>query len=298
MSSPLPAELLGQLEALRIATRRTQGARGVSRNRSSHTGGGIDFADHRAYTPGDDLRRVDWSLYGRIEQLMVRVYEEESDFVVHLLVDLSRSMELEVGEMSTDPKADLSRRVATALAYVALAQLDRVVVWPFTTVLAPPLATKRRKAEAARVWHQLGVTDLPPGTDLATVTDQFLKARPERGLVIAISDFPDETYRALGRILQARQELALVHLQTPGELALPLPDHKDLELVDGETGEVLYGVKPEDVVRMREQVHLHNHELQGWCRRMEVPLVQTVTGAPTDLSVLLLRHFRRHGILR
>ncbi len=298
MAGPLPAELLGQLEALRIATRRTQGARGVSRNRSAHTGGGIDFADHRAYAPGDDVRRVDWTLYGRIEQLMVRVYEEESDFVVHLLVDVSRSMALEVGEVSTDLKADLSRRVATALAYVALAQLDRVVVWPFTTTLAAPLATHRRKAEAARVWHHLGAVDLPPGTDIAHVAGQFLKARPERGLVIAISDFPDASYRALGSLLQARQELALVHLQTPGELALPLPDHRDLELVDGETQEVLYGVKPEDVGRMREQVHQHNHELAGWCRRMEVRLVQTVTGAPTDLSLLLLHHFRRHGILR
>ncbi len=298
MASPLPPDLLGHLEALRIATRRTHGARGVSRNRSAHTGAGIDFADHRSYAPGDDLRRVDWTLYGRLEQLMVRVFEEESDLVVHLLVDVSRSMGLTVGAPDADPKRDLAQRLATALAYVALAQLDRVVVWPFTTQLAKPLMTRRRKAEAVRVWQHLDSVDLPPGTDLAEVTQRFLRARPERGLVVVISDFPDRGYRALGGVLQARHDLAMVHLLTPGELGLPLPPDKDLELVDGETGEVLYGVRPDDVVRMRTALRQHSHGLAGWCRRMEIPLVQTVTGSPTDLSSLLLHHFRRHGILR
>jgi uncharacterized protein (DUF58 family) len=290
--------LLGQLEALRIATRRTHGARGVSRNRSAHTGGGIDFADHRSYAPGDDLRRVDWTLYGRLEQLMVRVFQEESDLIVHLLVDVSRSMALTIGEPSTDPKSDLAQRLATAVAYVALAQLDRVVVWPFTTRLGTPLRTRRRKAEAMRVWQHLASADLPPGTDIEEVTRRFLRSRPERGLVVVFSDFPDDTYRALGSILQARHDLAFVHLLTPGELNLPLPSDKDLELVDGETGEVLYGVRPDDVLRMRTELRQHGSGLAGWCRRMEVPLVQTVTGNPTDLSTLLLQHFRRHRILR
>ncbi len=298
MATPLPAELLKQLEALRIATRRTHGARGVSRNRSAHTGGGIDFADHRSYAPGDDLRRVDWTLYGRLEQLMVRVFEEESDLVVHLLVDVSTSMGLTVGEATADPKKDLARRLATALAYVSLAQLDRVVVWPFTTRLGAPLATRRRKAEALRVWHHLEGEGLPAGTDLEAVTHRFLRSRPERGLVVVLSDFPDAGYRALGSVLQARHDLAMVHILSPGELTLPLPPGKDLELVDGETGAVLYGVRPDDVLRMRTQQRAHDHALAGWCRRMEVPLVQTVTGAPTDLQTLLLQHFRRHGILR
>jgi len=298
LATPLPAELLKQLEALRIATRRTHGARGVSRNRSSHTGGGIDFADHRSYAPGDDLRRVDWTLYGRLDQLMVRVFEEESDLVVHLLVDVSGSMGLTVGDGADDPKRDLALRLATAVAYVSLAQLDRVVVWPFTTRLGSPLATRRRKAEALRVWHHLDGAELPAGTDLADVTRRFLRARPERGLVVVLSDFPDQGYKALGSVLQARHDLALVHLLSPGELTLPLPPGKDLELVDGETGEVLYGVRPDDVLRMRDEQRAHGHALAGWCRRMEVPLVQTVTGAPTDLSTLLLQHFRRHGILR
>lgn len=298
MASTLPPELLGQLEALRIATRRTHGARGVSRNRSAHTGGGIDFADHRSYAPGDDLRRVDWTLYGRLDQMMVRVFEEESDLVVHLLVDVSGSMGLTIGEPSADPKGDLALRVATALAYVSLAQLDRVVVWPFSTRLGVPLSTRRRKAEALRVWRHLEDADLPPGTDLDEVSRRFLRARPERGLVVVISDFPDDGYKALGSVLQARHDMAMVHLQTPGELSLPLPPNKDLELVDGETGEVLYGVRPDDVKRMRTELREHNHALAGWCRRMEVPLVQTVTGHPTDLQTLLLQHFRRHGILR
>lgn len=116
----LPAELLAKLELLRVATRRAHPGRYAARTRSKKLGVGVDFADHRPYTPGDDLKHVDWTLYGRSGQLMVRLAEEETELNVHLLVDRSASMGLTVGAARGDDKRAVAQRVAVAIAYVAL----------------------------------------------------------------------------------------------------------------------------------------------------------------------------------
>jgi len=294
----LKPELLAKLELLRVATRRVHSGRYAARTRSRRLGAGIDFADHRSYTPGDDLKYVDWTLYGRLDQLMIRLSEEETELNVHLLVDVSRSMELSVGEQDGDLKSGLARQAAVALAYVALANLDQVRVWPFAGELGRPLVPARKRAEVVRIWNFLGAQELAPGTELLGAVKRFAQLSRNRGVVILISDLPGEDYRrACDMLLHERHDVGIVHLQTPGEVSVPLRGER-FDLVDGETGDVLRGVTPDEVEAVRKATRQYGADLHLYCQRRGIPLVQTLTGDPTDLEHLVLTLFRGHGLLK
>ena len=294
----LSPELLAKLELLRIATRRVHSGRYAARTRSRRLGAGIDFADHRSYTPGDDLKYVDWTLYGRLDQLMIRLSEEETELNVHLLVDVSRSMDLDVGEGTADPKSRVAREVATALSYVALSNLDQVHIWPFAGELGRPLRPPRRRASVVRVWEFLKSQELQAGTDIPGAVKRMLQLTRARGVAILISDLPGDAWRAsVERLLHERFDVGIVHLSAPGEIDLPLKDER-FDLVDGETGEVLHGVTRDQVEALRKAGRKERRDIKAFCRRRGIPLVQTTTGEPTDLEHLVLTLLRGRGLLR
>src|SRR5881398_2425430 len=117
------SEFLQKLEYLSLVSKRVFRGSLLAQRRTMQMGGGIEFADHRDYTPGDDFRYLDWHLYARHEQLLLKRFQEEEDLHVYLLLDCSRSM-----AFGDPPKFDFARRVAAALAYIALADLDRVAL--------------------------------------------------------------------------------------------------------------------------------------------------------------------------
>lgn len=294
----LSPELLAKLELLRIATRRVHAGRFAARTRSKRLGAGIDFADHRPYAPGDDFKTIDWTLYGRLEELMIRLSEEETELNVHLLVDVSRSMTLTVGDPHTDSKAEIASLAAGALAYVALANLDQVRIWPFSSELGRPLVLARRRSEVLRVARHLEEIDLPRGTDVLRAIESFVALRPHRGVVVLISDLPDPAWvSGMDRLLHERHDVGVVHLQTPGEIELPLMGER-FDLVDGETGAVLRGVTRREVDEVRTAIRSERDRVTRHARKRGVPVVQTVTGEPTDLEHLVLGLFRTRGLLR
>lgn len=294
----LSPELLAKLELLRIATRRVHSGRYAARTRSRRLGAGIDFADHRSYTPGDDLKYVDWTLYGRLDQLMIRLSEEETELNVHLLVDVSASMDLDIGPVRGDTKARVAREVATALSYVALSNLDQVHVWPFAGDLGRPFRPARRRAEVLRVWRHFDDLELEPGTDIEGAVHKMLKLTRARGVAILISDFPGTSWRrAVDRLLHERFDVGLVQLSGQGEIDVPLVGER-FDLEDGETGEVLRGVTRDQVEKLRRESRHDRRDVAVYCRSRGVPLVQTVTGDPTDLEHLVLTLLRGKGLLR
>ena len=124
-------EFLRRLQRLGLIAKRIRAvSAGPGQRRSRRLGDGLEFADHRAYAPGDDIRFLDWPYYARMERLLLRLFHEHSEGAVSLLLDSSASMQL--GELC---KFDYARRTAAALAYVAMASLDRVRVLPFAETL-------------------------------------------------------------------------------------------------------------------------------------------------------------------
>src|SRR6266705_6508597 len=126
MSSLLTPELLRRLEQFQLLAARRAKSSAKGERRSRARGQSVEFADYRTYTHGDDFRYLDWNLYGRLERLFLKLYEEERELPVRIFLDASESM-----SFGTPIKFDFARQVAAAIGYVALCGFDRVSVIPF-----------------------------------------------------------------------------------------------------------------------------------------------------------------------
>ena len=134
------ASFLRRVEHLSLLARRMATSGQRAQRRSKKIGSGIEFADHRDYTPGDDPRYLDWKLYGRTERLLLRQYEEEEDLSVYFLLDRSSSMGMAPeGQLTLFERA---LQVSAALSYISLSNLDRVAVVPFSATVERPAAVR------------------------------------------------------------------------------------------------------------------------------------------------------------
>jgi uncharacterized protein (DUF58 family) len=228
-----------RLEALALLSRRAVIGTRRGERRSKKTGGGIEFADHRDYAPGDDFRFVDWNAYGRSERLLVKLFQEEEDLSVHVLLDTSASMALP-SRTGAATKLAHAKRLAAALAYVALAGLDRVSVSTFEGRVVERLAPERGRGRMLRVLSFLRPLKGGGATDLGAAMRSFVARGERRGVVIVISDFydPSGVRDALDALRHARFDPVLLHVWDPVE-ARPSLDPElfgDLCLVDAERG--------------------------------------------------------------
>jgi len=247
VTSLLDPEFIRRLGRLRLhVQRRFAGAAGGAR-RSTRKGQSVEFADHRAYVPGDDIRRIDWNAYARLEELVLRLHVAEEDLSVHLLIDTSASM---AGE-----KLDTARRIAAALAYVGLAGSERVGVAPFAESVGAPLPPTRGRRRIGAVLRYLDELRADGETSLARSVEALLARRPRPGLAIVLSDLldPGGYERPLDRLQAAKHELVIFHVLSQEELAPK--GGGDYALVDRERG-------------VRVEVSLDEHALRAYHKRL------------------------------
>jgi uncharacterized protein (DUF58 family) len=227
------ARFLASLEHLRVVARRVARHGRFAEQRSRDLGAGIEFKDYRPYTPGDDLRALDWNVYRRLGRLFLRLFEELEDLPLYLLPDVSHSAFLE-----SPPRALAGLRTALGLASISLGQHDRVGVFPFADdlkVLVRPTAGKSRILGMAQ-----RLAELEPGgaTDIARSLQTFTSLGLREGLVCVISDFFDP--RGLEAVTEAlarlRHRLLLVRLVRASDRDPTLSG--DLRLVDCESRQV------------------------------------------------------------
>ncbi len=177
---------LRRLEQLELASRRMTAGRMKGERRSLRRGQSIEFADYRTYASGDDLRQLDWNVYARLERLFIRLFVEEEDVTVHVLVDASRSMDF--GEPN---KLDFGRRSAAALAYLGLAHLDRVSVAFLGDGHATMLRPLRGKSRVMEVFGFLTQPRTERRTGLAAAARDYASKLRGAGPLILISDLRD-----------------------------------------------------------------------------------------------------------
>lgn len=224
--SLLDADLVRDLEALRrrLALRVASSAAGEHRARTR--GAGSEFAEHRPYAPGDDVRRVDWLAYARTGDPVLKTYHAEREAVVRLLVDTSASME---GE-----KLRQAARVAAALAYLCLADGERVQVIPFADRAAPADHAARGRGALVGLLRTLASLRAEGTTRIARATDAALASgRP--GWLVVVSDFldPEGFEAAAARARTAGHELSLVQVLDPEELDPTFEGDLTLEDAEG-----------------------------------------------------------------
>jgi uncharacterized protein (DUF58 family) len=245
----LAADLMHRLERLQIISRaRTAGLSHGERRSRAH-GASLQFADYREYAAGDDPRLVDWNVYGRSGHLFVKLFEDEALLAVHLLVDVSRSMDW--GEPN---KLDAARRLAAALGYVALARFDRLYAAPLDEDVGPTLGPLWGRDQAAKLIEGLEGWRARRATDLGRALGGYARSVGRRpGLAIVISDFLSPTWEdGLRALLRRRHELAVVHLLSPEEIHPPIGE--ELRLIDRETGRHV-------------EIHLDAPALDAYARR-------------------------------
>lgn len=294
MTAPalLDESLLRQLEVLALALRRPAPGALRGAHRSRRSGAGMVFSDYRAYSPGDDVRHLDWSAYLRLDRLVLRLFEQEADLPVHLLVDASASM-----AFGAPSKFDHARRLAGALAYVALSAHDRVDVAALAGGGVRRLPTRRGRNRAAQVLQFLGGLEAGGSTRLAASLRACAPLLQARGLVVLLSDFldPAGTGEAFTLLARLGHEVALVHLSCPEEREPRGSGPVTLE--DAEDGSVLeVDLGPALLQAYRAACDRHRAALQATCRRHGWALVSAGTEIP--VQVLVLRALREQGLLR
>ncbi len=224
-------DFLKKLEYLSLISRRVFRGSVLAQRRTKQMGGGIEFADHREYTPGDDFRHLDWNVYARHGELLLKRFQEEEDLHVYFLLDCSRSM-----AFGSPPKFDLARQVTAALAYIALADLDRVSVVAYSHEILADFPLTRGKDRILTLLRFLEGLE-PHGTDtnLARVTSGFVMRPQRRGLAIVISDLFDPTgyERGLDLMRHRNYEPHIIQIHDPAEARPGLLG--EIELVDVET---------------------------------------------------------------
>ena len=294
LDSTFDSSFLAKLERLHLLSRRTFGGQSRAERRSHKMGSSLEFADYRNYVPGDDLRSIDWNIYGRSDKLFLKLFEEEEDLYIYLLVDTSASMRWTALDPRTDAplrasKLDLARRLAATLAYIGLANLDRVNVQFFAERLGDDLGLGRGKSHFHQVVRFL--ERLPDGsageTNLARSLRAFGQQTKRRGLVIVLSDFfdPNGYEEALNFLSYQRFEVQLIQLLDPAEQKPSLLG--DLRLTDTETGGMYEVTVNEGLVRAYErEFGAFLSGLERFCQRRGVGYRRATTDVPFEDFVL------------
>lgn len=285
-------EFLRRLEHLTVLTRRPVAGHMRGAHRSRRTGSGMVFTDFRPYSPGDDIKHVDWGIYLRLDRLLLRLFEEEADLPVYVFIDTSASMG--VGAPS---KLDFARRVAAALSYLSLVNHDRVSVVVWADGIAQELPVRRGKAQmwpALRFLERLGAGG---GTDLQAALRGYFGARRTRGLVVLLSDFMDGAgfAPAANWLRQFRHEVVAVQVLSPQEVEPDLLE--DVVLVDAESGAAdTVQVTPSLLAAYRVALDAHCADVEAQCRRHGWSYLRAGSDAPFE--DLMLRVLRERGVLR
>ena len=285
-------EFQRKLEMLALVSRRVFAGRIRAERRSKKKGSGLEFADHRDYVAGDDFRSVDWNVYQRFGKLLVRLYEEEEDLSIYLIVDCSSSM-----AFGNQKKFDQARRLCAALAYVGLANLDRVTIVAVNDGLISRMPTTRGKARIFRVFEFL--SKLEPGgvTDLGAALKTFALQHKRRGLAVLFSDLYDPAgFEAGINVLRFNKfEPYVVDLVDRSEARPALKG--DVRIYDCETGEERELTVTDSMLdKMQRAVSEYRANVERFCAEKQVPYFAADVDTPFD--ELVLRVFRRGGFLR
>lgn len=269
-------ETLARLHHLEVAARRIVEGLQIGTHRSPHKGHSVDFADHRPYVPGDDVRHLDWKVLGRSDRLVLKRYEAETDFACHLIVDGSGSMAYR-GERAPISKWRYATVLAATMARLVLDQNDRasLVVFSEDTVAEVKSA---RQGQFERICHLLDAHQPNAGTDAAKGIEHLAAPATGRGLVVLISDAmtdPDELGTAVDRLRHRGHDLAIIWLLDPDELDLAVATVSRFEGLEGE-GQIT--AEPRALRQAyAEEVAAHRLAMQKLCRSRGVALIECTT---------------------
>ncbi len=278
-------DFLKKLEYLHVVSKRAFAGQNRADRLTPKRGRGLEFADHRQYAPGDDFRHIDWKAYKRVNRLLLRLFDEERDLPIYLMIDASRSM-------AEPAKFDMARRLAAALCYIGLAHLDRLTILPFGRSLSHETSPGRGKGRIFRVFELLEKMEPSGPTDLRQSFKEFASRPRQRGLTVIISDFLDPGgFEAGLKILRTiGHDVFAIHVASmrdrdPGAFG-------DVQFVDAETGDRReIEVTPRLASAYVRAWTAYAAQLEHFCGRYDIGYIRADAERPFE--EIILKAFRQ-----
>jgi uncharacterized protein (DUF58 family) len=260
--------------------------------KSKKRGSSVEFAEHRQYSAGDDLRHIDWNVYGRLDKLFLKLFLEEEDLHVYTLLDTSLSMDF------GDPtKLQYGKQVAAALAFIGLVNHDRVIMETFAGKLDQGIPGVRGRSQMYRVVQYLERLQSTGESNLKSAARDFAIRHGGKGVVVVISDFLDKRgYQDALRYLLARNmDIYVIHVLSREEVEPELVG--DLRLVDCEDDDVAEITMSAPLLkRYKDNLNAFVGGLKEWCNRRGITYIFTTNQYPFDK--LILNYLRERGLVR
>jgi uncharacterized protein (DUF58 family) len=288
----LPPQLLARLESLDLISRKIFLGRFKGERRSARKGRSVEFADYRNYAQGDDLRFVDWNLYARLDRLFVKLFLEEEDLHVYVLLDAGPSMDF--GEPT---KFRVAQQTAAALAFIGLIRSHRVRIETLGQNLRTPGPTWRGRHNAGRMFAHLESLEPTEKTSLVEGVRNFGLRNSGRGVLVLVTDLMDKQgYDDALRYLTARRmDTYVVHVLSQEELRPDLQG--DLRLVDCEDGDAIEVTVGDPLLRAYDRtLKSFLAEAREFCGRRGLNYLFVDNGVSVERVVVDL--LRRQGLVK
>jgi uncharacterized protein (DUF58 family) len=288
----LDPQFLTRLEQLELVSRKIFLGLMKGERRSKRKGQSVEFADYRNYVKGDDLRFLDWNLYARLDRLFIRLFMEEEDLHLYILLDNSLSM-----DYGTPTKLHYAKQVAAALAFVGLVNLDRVAIAAFDERLTQSMPAARGRRSLWRVLDFLNKLQPAGPSNMKEALRTFSLKSSGKGIVILLSDFMDKGgYEDALRYLVARQyDIYLIHVLSQQEIEPDLMgDLKLIDIEDFDEAEVTVGGPL--LRRYKQNLASYRAALQDFCLKRGVTYLFTSNLVPFEK--LVLTYLRQRGLVK
>ncbi|MHC4975148.1 MAG: DUF58 domain-containing protein [Planctomycetota bacterium] len=295
----LDPELVARLSNLDIVSRKVLSGKLKGERRSKKKGESVEFADHRPYVRGDDPRFIDWNIFGRLDRLFLKLFLEEEDISVHIVVDASASMAC--GEPE---KFFLAQQLAGAIGFIGLLNLHRVTLSALgdvdneqTTPNVRTLAALRGRRRAAEMGRWIASLDPSGESQFESSAHKIALSRSGKGVMIVLSDFfMKEGYeQGLRRLVGRGYDLMCIQILSPQELDPTLGgDLRLRDIEDGDTAEVT--ISAPLLNRYRANLSAYCDELRSFCARRDISMMSV--SSETRASTILLEYLRARGVLR
>jgi uncharacterized protein (DUF58 family) len=288
----LDSDFLARLEQLELVSRKIFLGRMKGERRSKRKGQSVEFADYRNYVKGDDLRFLDWNLFARLDRLFIRLFLEEEDLHVYVLLDNSLSM-----DFGSPSKLSYAKRVAAALGFIGLVNMDRVVVEAFNDRLTQSLPALRGRRSLWRLLDFLQKIEPAGPSDLRRALRTFSLKCSGKGIVVLLSDLMDKGgYEDALRYLVARQlDIYVIQILSQEEIDPEVVG--DLKLVDIEDDDVAeITVSAPLLKRYKQNLAAYRAALHEFCSRRGINYLFTSNQVPFDR--LVLTYLRQRGLVK
>ena len=288
----LPARALERLAKLELLARGVVEGFVSGYHKSPYKGFSVEFAEHRQYVPGDNIRDLDWRVYGKSDRYYIKEYIEETNLRATILLDASGSMKY-VGERAAEvegrpaSKFRYGQLLAACLTYLMINQQDAVGLVTFDTKVRRYVPARSRTSHLRVILQELDRTTPGEETDIAPIFHDIAERVHRRGLVIVISDLfgePDEVLSALQHFRYRKHEVILLHVMADEELAFPFgkwTDFRDLEVAGHHLQLDPRSIRAEYLDRVRDFVR----RLEMGCGRMKIDYVPMRTSQGFDVAL-------------